>query len=536
MFYQKLSIALIGLSLGVGALAEGEPDLSAASHWTRQGEQQLESSIEAYRHLRGERGDAKNIILFVGDGMSLGTIAAARILDGQNKGHTGEENVLSFERFRFTGLAKTYNTDAQTPDSAGTMTALITGAKTRAGLIAVNETVARGDCQGMRGQTLTSALELAERQGMATGIVTTTRVTHATPAAAYAKSPERNWEADADVPLPARGSCADIAAQLINFTVPAQLSNKAVAKRANPGIEVVLGGGAGAFLPAEKGGRRVDGRDLIREWQGRFVSGNFVQTAAELRKAKASDRAPLLGLFNASHMQYESERKATKSSEPSLTEMTETAIAHLQAYKTGYFLVVEGGRIDHAHHAGNAYHALSDTIELAKAVERADALTDIRDTLIIVTADHGHVFSFAGYPKRGNPVLGKVVPIGAKTPALALDGLPYTTLSYANGPGFANFQEKTDADRIDKPTPKNWQTRPDLTHIDTTRPGFHQPALVPLSAETHSGEDVAIFARGPGAQYLTGSMEQTQIFYVMEHAGDLRGRSEKAKVGDTGAD
>ena len=536
MFYQKLTVTLIGLSLGVGALAANEPGSSAPLQWVRQGEQQLESSIEAYRHLRGERGDAKNIILFVGDGMSLGTLAAARILDGQNRGQTGEENVLSFERFRFTGLAKTYNTDAQTPDSAGTMTALITGAKTRAGMIAVNETVARGDCQGMRGQTLTSALELAERKGMATGIVTTTRVTHATPAATYAKSPERNWEADADVPSPVRGSCADIAAQLIDFAVPAPPANNAVAKRASTGIEVVLGGGADAFLPVEKGGRRLDGRDLIREWQSRFASGKFVQTARELQKANASDRAPLFGLFSASHMNYESERKATKSSEPSLSEMTEVAIAHLKAYDTGYFLVVEGGRIDHAHHAGNAYNALSDTIELAKAVERADALTDIRDTLIVVTADHGHVFSFAGYPKRGNPVLGKVVPIGSKTPALALDGFPYTTLSYANGPGVAVVQEKTDAERIDGPTVKHWPARADLTHTDTTHPGFHQPALVPLSAETHSGEDVAIFARGPGAQYLTGSMEQTQVFYVMEHAGDLRGGIDKAKVGETRAD
>src|SRR5690606_20199780 len=94
----------------------------------------------------------------------------------------------------------------------------------------------------------------------------------------------------------------------------------------------------------------------------------------------------------------------------------------------------EAGRIDHAHHAGNAYRALTDTIALSDAVKAAVSMTDPRETLIVVTADHSHVFTIAGYPDRGNPILGKTATDGV----MAKDslGLPYTTLSYANGPGF----------------------------------------------------------------------------------------------------
>ena len=91
-------------------------------------------------------GKAKNVILFVGDGMSLTTVAAARILDGQRKGGPGEENRLSWERFPATALSKTYNTDSQTPDSAGTMTAMATGVKTRAGVLSIGQQATRGDC------------------------------------------------------------------------------------------------------------------------------------------------------------------------------------------------------------------------------------------------------------------------------------------------------------------------------------------------------------------------------------------------------
>ena len=88
---------------------------------------------------------AKNVILFVGDGMGLSTLTAARILQGQQNHQSGEEGYLSFESFPYTAMVKTYNVDAQTPDSAGTMTAMISGLKTDVGVIGVDEDVERGD-------------------------------------------------------------------------------------------------------------------------------------------------------------------------------------------------------------------------------------------------------------------------------------------------------------------------------------------------------------------------------------------------------
>jgi len=219
-------------------------------------------------------------------------------------------------------------------------------------------------------------------------------------------------------------------------------------------------------------------------------------------------------------MQYEADRVNDIAGEPSLTEMTETAINILDNNDKGFFLVVESGRIDHAHHAGNAYNALHDTIELSNAVTMAESLTSDTDTLIIVTADHGHVFTIAGYPKRGNPILGKVVAVDATEASLADDDMPYTTLGYSNGRGFANLGEETNAD-AGYAEAITAGTRVDLTDVNTESAGFHQEALVPLSSETHSGEDVAIYAQGPGAHLINGTNEQNILFHVIDYALDL---------------
>ncbi len=187
-------------------------------------------------------------------------------------------------------------------------------------------------------------------------------------------------------------------------------------------------------------------------------------------------------------------------------------------------MLIEGGRIDHGHHAGNAYNALHDAVEFANAVQVAMDNTDPKDTLIIVTADHSHTFTIAGYPTRGNPILGKVVgndehgePMDH--PQLAADGKPYTTVGYANGPGYADLGEETNSDaRMNAPVGTG---RVDLTEVDTRAPGFFQESLVHSSGETHGGEDVGIWARGPGAHLLSGTNEQNFIFHVMVHAGGL---------------
>src|SRR5690606_5300697 len=156
-------------------------------------------------------------IVFLGDGMSLTTVAAARIFAGQREGGPGEENLLSWERFPATAFSKTYNTDAQTPDSAGTMTAVATGVKTHMGAIGVSAG-GRRDCAQSLGNRVQSWLALAADAGMGTGIVTTARLTHATPAATYAHVPDRNWESDASTPAAAiEAGCGDIASQFIDF-------------------------------------------------------------------------------------------------------------------------------------------------------------------------------------------------------------------------------------------------------------------------------------------------------------------------------
>src|SRR5690606_1421598 len=185
------------------------PDGESASWWFRDGAAQAAA--------RGAmEGRARNVILFVGDGMSLATVAAARIHQGQLRGAPGEENRLSWEHFPATALSKTYNTDQQTPDSAGTMSAMATGAKTRAGMISVAQSMHFGDCSGLEEGRLLTLWELAAEAGMATGVVTTTRLTHATPASTLAHSPSRNWENDTQVPEQARAAgCTDIARQMI---------------------------------------------------------------------------------------------------------------------------------------------------------------------------------------------------------------------------------------------------------------------------------------------------------------------------------
>jgi len=441
-------------------------------------------------------GRAKNVIVFLGDGMSFATVSAARILAGQRAGRPGEETRLAWEYFPHTAFSRTYTTDAQTPDSAATMTAIATGVKTHARAIGVSA----GnwlDCADSRGKELQSWLRLAGDAGMAGGIISTARLTHATPAAMYAHVPNRNWESDGVMPADALAAgCRDIALQLLDFA-PGR------------GPMVLLGGGRREFLPVtapdpeypDHTGRRQDGRNLIDDWRAAHPDGTVVWNTREFR---AADDGPLLGLFEPSHMQYEHDRDTSEDGEPALAEMTRAAITRLSRHPNGYVLMVEGARIDHAHHAGNAYRALDETIALSHAVKAAAEMTSPEDTLIIVTADHAHTLSFVGYPRRGAPVLGKVPNISDDTAEpylLDATGQPYTTLNYTTGPGYVGGDG-----------------RPDLREVDTTAPDYRQEALIPMPDGTHGGEDVGIWARGPGSEALRGSLEQHVIYHVLVQA------------------
>ncbi len=523
--YKKFSLCALALvssvSCHVIAIAE-----ESSGVWYQQGMVAVEKAAgDADKAMTNHQKPAKNIILFVGDGMGISTVTAARIYDGQRKGMTGEENQLFFETFPYLALSKTYNTNQTTPDSAGTMTAMMTGIKTKAGVLGLGQAVVRADCSTMTGHVLTTALEHAEQIGMSTGIVTTARLTHATPAATYAHVPERDFEDDRDASIMTSTSgCKDIAQQLIGLK-----------DRYGNGLEVALGGGRKSFIRRIKGadpeqggrGEREDGRDLTAEWLSKHPNSAYVWNQAQFDAINPVTTDHLLGLFNMSHMQYEEDRQSDAGGEPSLSEMTVKAIKILEKNEKGFFLQVESGRIDHAHHASNARRALVDTIEFASAVKKAYELTDPEQTLIIVTADHSHVFTLGGYPTRGNPILGKVIENdragNAKSkPALAQDKLPYTTLGYINGPGYASLPVGGDG-RYAKPYAAGQRT--DLSQLDTEHQGFHQEALIPLESETHGGEDVAIYATGPGASLFQGTVEQNVIFHVMNKAGRLSLRS-----------
>jgi alkaline phosphatase len=514
-------LAACATSAGTSTAAVAPVDVPSVQHPQQETPQWWYRSGAARAAANGAMaGKAKNVILFLGDGMSLTTVAAARILDGQRKGGPGEENLLSWEQFPATAFSKTYNTDSQTPDSAGTMTAIVTGVKTHMGAIGVSAGT-RDGCADSLGKGLLSWLTLADSAGMATGVVTTTSITHATPAATYAHSPERNWENDADLPESARAAgCRDIAQQLL------------AAQRFGRGPQVVMGGGRGEMMPAgerdpeydDKVGLRLDGRDLIAEWKQAHPQGTYVWNESQLQAAAGAPA--LLGLFEPDHMQYDHDRDRGPQGEPSLTEMTRTAIRTLSRDPNGFVLMIEGGRIDHANHAGNAFRALDETVSLSDAVRTA-VETAPADTLIIVTADHSHTLNFVGYPVRGNPILGKVRGLGGEDGdrsqfARDLTGLPFTTLSYANGPGYTGASNAQPAGpKKFNHEPSSFEPsagRPDLTHVDTEDAGYMQESLVPLKSETHGGEDVGIWATGPGSAAFRGTLEENVIYHVIVQA------------------
>jgi alkaline phosphatase len=455
-------------------------------------------------------GRAHNVILFIGDGMGISTITAARILEGQRRGESGEQNHLSFEDFPYSALVRTYSANQQTSDSAPTATAMVTGWHANDGALSVSPELPEdtADAATVARLSLPTLLEQAEQRGLATGVVTTTRITHATPAANYAHTPNRDWEYAGQ--LPAGATVLDIAAQLVNR------------QRTGNGIEVVMGGGRAYLTPTgvadpeypQKNGLRRDGRNLIQEWVTAQPGSAFVWKRDDLLKVDARSTRHLLGLFEPSHMHYEADRAKDVGGEPSLAEMTTKAIEILRQNRKGFFLMVEGGRIDHAHHAGNAYRALTDTIAFSEAVRAAAAMVDPRDTLVLVTADHSHTLTISGYPARGNPILGLVKAPGASAPTLDATHKPYTTLSYANGPGFAIIDGSVEA----APRSIAPGRDQDLSKVDTADPDFHQQSLVGMGAETHGGEDVALFARGPGADLARGVIDQNEIYHIMRRA------------------
>ncbi len=496
-------MALLTAALGTSA-ATGDPLPPKKDPYYTSADAQLRQTLARRPNTR----PAKNIILFVGDGMGVTTVTAARIYQGEKADRDGVSNKLVFETLPYAAFSRTYSHDSSVTDSAPSAAAMTTGIKSRNGTLNVNATVAENDCAAGLANPATSIAELAERIGMSTGAVTTTRITHATPAAVYSHAAGRDWEGDADMKADdiAKG-CVDIARQLVEM-------------KAGDGLEVAMGGGRSRFLRADqadpeyadKKGTRKDGRDLTKAWLDRYAGkSTYIWNKQAFDALNPATAGHVLALFEPDHMQFELDRAKDKAGEPSLAEMTTKAIQILKRNPKGFFLLVEGGRIDHAHHGGNAIRALEDTSAMDDAVKAALAATNARDTLIVVTADHSHVLTMSGYPSRTTPILG-LADDGTGKPAMAGDAKPYTILGYANGPG---------AEPDGKP-------RANLSNVDTTAHDHRQQALVPMRSETHGGEDVAIYASGPWAHLFQGVVDQQYIFHVMNHAGRIKRRAEAA--------
>ncbi len=382
---------------------------------------------------------AKNVILLIGDGMGFPQLGAARVaLANWNlSSYAGTE--LNMDNMDQTGYVTTFSANSFVTDSAPAATAMATGNKTNNGVIGQDATAIQYIKDG---RNLTTILELAEKAGLSTGLITTTRITHATPAAFYAHVDNRDNE-------------SEIADQLLESDV-----------------DVVLGGGLSYFVgknetdPVGGKSKRGDNRNLIDEFMSKEYV--FVYNGTAFQDVDANKTEKLLGLFETSHMQYELERLASTEKDPSLANMTEKAIAILSKNPKGFFLMVEGGRIDHASHARDLNNTTMDTLAFDNAVRTAlDFAGKSNDTLVIVTADH-------------------------ETGGLILQ--PENLDKYEAGglkPIFASGTTKT--------------------------PGPRYDFITEMEEATHTAVDVPIMASGPEAEKVSqGKMDNTEIFVLMK--------------------
>ncbi|MDO9194580.1 MAG: alkaline phosphatase, partial [Undibacterium sp.] len=296
-----------------------------------------------FANVANAAGEAKNIIFFLGDGMGPSTVTASRIYK------YGEDGSLTMDKFERTARIKTFSNDAQTTDSAPSMAAYMTGVKMNNEVISMSaDTVATNPSKDVNGNlgvnncaatgngvAVPTILELAKAKGKAVGSITTTELTHATPAATFSHVCNRNAQ-------------FAIAAQI----VPAGAGYNAAL---GDGVDVMMGGGRNHFTPynatTNKAGR-ADARNLLTE----LAAKGYTVAATKAEMLAAPINKKFIGLYSSkSQLEYELDRTATPpvgegANQPSLAEMTTKAMDILSQNANGYFLMVEGGRIDHALH------------------------------------------------------------------------------------------------------------------------------------------------------------------------------------------
>ncbi len=340
----------------------------------------------------------RNVILMIGDGMGLAQVAMARLSLDSGK-------ALKMDSMRAGGMAKTQSANALVTDSAAAGTALATGFKTNNGMISMLP-------DGTRVETI---LEAAQKLGKAAGLVTTTTITHATPATFGSH-------------VSSRGSEADIAPQYIESK-----------------IDVLMGGGKEFFIPKSvTGSRRADDKDLLSD--ARKLGYQVLESREQLAESTSTK---LLGLFQMDAL-------TTNPPEPTLAQMTTKAIDTLSKDPQGFFLMVEGGQIDWQCHANNARGAIKQTLDFDAAVGEALKFDSTRkDTLVIVTADH----ETGGLTILGAPTgdTGAFAPSCAKWSTMGHSACNVPIL--ADGPGAEQFSGILDNTDIPKRIGQLWNMK-----------------------------------------------------------------------------
>ncbi len=324
------------------------------------------------------------LILFIGDGLTTGQLAAARIYKG------GAESPLHLERLRNLALLRTSANDFAVPDAASAASALATGFKVNNRSIAINAA----------GEPLTSLVDLARRSGRATGLVSNVSVADATAAAFYAHSED----------------------PLDHESIALQLQEGAK-------FDLVLGGGEADFLPDTKGGRRTDGRDLILEL--RRQGYDLIRSLPELENTP-SWRAPrVFGLFSEGNLDF-AVAGTKPDTQPTLADMVRKAIELLQYNPRGYLLIVDAGLITKASHNNEGEGMLREILELDEAIGAAIEYSGEKTLIVACGKQSVGGFRLNGYPftnDRGVSILGRNA-----------QGLPLITWSTGPG-GSANLED-----------------------------------------------------------------------------------------------
>jgi alkaline phosphatase len=413
-----------------------------------------------------------NVILFIPDGFgpASGTMARDFLRYRDDVTSLALDSVL-------VGSVRTFASNSRITDSAAGATAYAAGIKTYNGAIAVDTTQ----------QPVATLLEAAERRGMATGLVATSRITHATPASFSAHVVDRGME------------------------------NEIAAQQISKDIEVILGGGRRHFLPASDGGRRDDGRDLTAEAQQ--TGYQYVTNRDEL---SAITEAPVLGLFSASHMSYEINRDL--ADQPSLAEMTAKALDLVDDDEDGYFLMVEASRIDHAGHSNDAAAHLHDILAYNEAVAVAleKARTD-GNTLFVSVSDHetgGMSLGIDGVYAWDPAALGRVQ---ASHRVILDEALSSVTIEGESVPVIqpSVIQAQTGIELSNEDIAQLRSNVDDRGALESLLSDMISRATrVGWTTTGHTAIDVNLYAYGPGANRFTGNHDNT---FVGETLANLLG-------------